>query len=120
MMSNTNENGEFPDRWRSDMSDLPPLEAPRVADLQNDPEPAPEPAEPAKVKREKAPKEPTSTRDDFTNACQPLQIKVPQDLIQSLKLHSIATGQTMSELVLDCLTSDGFISKAWVSTRRAG
>ncbi len=120
MMSNTSENGEFTERWGSTRSDLPPVEAPRVAYPPNDPDPASEPTEPAKAKREKAPKEPTSTRDDFTNACQPLQIKVPQDLIQSLKLHSIATGQTMSELVLDCLTSDQFISKAWVSTRRAG
>jgi hypothetical protein len=44
---------------------------------------------------------------------------LPQDLVQSLKLHSISDGKSMSEIVLECLTSDRFIGKAWVSTRRA-
>ena len=61
---------------------------------------------------------PTSTREEFTLPCSPLQVKIPQDLIQSLKLHSINSGKTMSELVLDCLTSDQQIAKAWISTRR--
>jgi len=58
-------------------------------------------------------------RDEFTGALQPLQVKIPADLIQSLKLHAIGTGRTMSDLVLDCLTSDQQITKAWVSSRRA-
>jgi len=62
---------------------------------------------------------PTSTTDDFSSPPAPLQVKLPQDLIQSLKLHSISTGKTMSEIVLECLTSDQCIGKAWVSTRRA-
>jgi len=58
-------------------------------------------------------------RDEFTGALQPLQVKIPSDLIQSLKLHAIGTDKTMSDLVLDCLTSDVQITKAWVSSRRA-
>jgi hypothetical protein len=48
---------------------------------------------------------------------QPLQVKIPADLIQSLKLHAISSGQTMSEMVLECLTSKATIGKAWISTR---
>lgn len=62
---------------------------------------------------------PTSSRDEFTMPAAPLQVKLPQDLIQSLKLHSVSSGKTMSDLVLDCLTSDQQIAKAWISTRRA-
>ena len=38
-------------------------------------------------------------------------------MIQSLKLHAISTDRTMSEMVLECLTSNATISKAWISTR---
>lgn len=62
---------------------------------------------------------PANGRDEFTGALQPLQVKIPADLIQSLKLHAIGTDKTMSELVLECLTSDQQITKAWVSSRRA-
>jgi len=58
-------------------------------------------------------------RDEFTGALQPLQVKIPSDLISSIKLHAIGTDKTMSDLVLDCLTSDAQITKAWVSSRRA-
>jgi hypothetical protein len=61
-----------------------------------------------------------STRDDFTGPNAPMQVKMPTDLIQSLKLHSISTGKTMSELVLECLTSPEMLGKAWISTRKAG
>jgi len=81
--------------------------------------PADEPQnEPAAPTRRRA-KEQPNTRSDFTEPAAPLQVKLPQDLIQSLKLHSIANGKTMSDLVLDCLTSESCISKAWISTRRA-
>ena len=59
----------------------------------------------------------TSCRDEFTGALQPLQVKIPADLIQSLKLHAIAANKTMSEMVLECLTGNATISKAWISTR---
>jgi hypothetical protein len=60
-----------------------------------------------------------ATTADFTGPLTPAQFKLPQDLVQSLKLHSISDGKSMSEIVLECLTSDRFIGKAWVSTRRA-
>jgi hypothetical protein len=72
---------------------------------------------PPKKRRETGP---ASTRDQFTGALQPLQVKVPEDMIQSLKLHAISSGKTMSEIVLDGLTSTDVVSKAWVSTRQAG
>jgi len=75
---------------------------------------------PASSSQRRRPAAATSSRDEFTAPPAPLQVKLPQDLIQSLKLHSIATGKTMSDLVLECLTSDQQISKAWISTRRAG
>ena len=62
---------------------------------------------------------PPTTRDDFTAANAPLQIKIPSDLIQSLRLHAIASGKSMSELALECLTSEEFLGKAWISTRKA-
>jgi len=58
-------------------------------------------------------------KDDFTGAPVPLQVKIPTDMVQSLKLHAIAGDKTMSELVLECLTSNTSITKAWISTRRA-
>lgn len=60
-----------------------------------------------------------STAADFTGALVPAQFKLPQDLVQSLKLHAISEGVSMSDIVSACLTSDRFIGKAWVSTRRA-
>lgn len=50
----------------------------------------------------------------------PVQFKLPQDLAASLKLHSISNGESMSEIVLRCLTPSELVSKAWVSTRQAG
>lgn len=60
-----------------------------------------------------------STREHFTEATVNAQFKLPRDLVASLRLHSIATGKTMSELVLDTLTSENTVSKAWISTKRA-
>jgi len=64
-------------------------------------------------------KAPQSTREDFTGRPAPLQVKIPTDMIQSLNLHSISTGKTMSELVIDCITSPQMLGKAWISTRKA-
>ena len=66
------------------------------------------------------PKAPLSTAGDFTGPMAPCQLKIPTDLIQSLKLHSISTGKTMSELVFECVTSPEMLGKAWISTRKAG
>lgn len=50
----------------------------------------------------------------------PLQIRVPQELVQSLRLLSIDTGKTVSELVLESLVNGAKIEKAWVSRRNTG
>lgn len=65
-------------------------------------------------------KKSVATTDDFTGTSVPAQFKLPQDLVASLKLHSISTGESMSAIVLRCLTSQDVIAKAWVSTRKAG
>lgn len=85
------------------------------------------------------PAEPTSTPDDseggggarrrrrsesasveFGGALVPLQIRVPQELVQSLRLLSIDQNKTVSEIVLESLTSGVKIDKAWVSRRKTG
>lgn len=78
---------------------------------------APEPAPSAPAKTKTAPK--ASTKDHFNEGLVPAQFKLPRDLVASLKLHSIGSGKSMSEIVLDCLTSDELIAKAWISTKRA-
>lgn len=62
----------------------------------------------------------SNTKGDFTEPCVPAQFKLPRDLVSSLKLHSIAQGKSMSDIVLDCLTSPEMIAKAWISSRKAG
>lgn len=47
-----------------------------------------------------------------------VQLRLPQDLVQSLRLHSISEGKTMSQLVLECCISETTINKAWISTRK--
>jgi hypothetical protein len=63
---------------------------------------------------------PATTTADFTGPLIPVQFKLPQDLAASLKLHSISNTESMSEIVLRCLTTPELVSKAWVSTRKAG
>jgi len=75
-------------------------------------------AAPSETAKPKA-KTKTSTREHFTDGLVPSQFKLPSDLVASLKLHSIASGRSMSEIVLDCLTSEEMIAKAWISTKRA-
>lgn len=60
-----------------------------------------------------------NTSSQFSGPLTPGQFKLPADLLQSLKLHAIDTGETMSEIVLRCLTSPDTIEKAWISTRKA-
>jgi len=73
---------------------------------------------PVPKRKEKRPS--YDTADSFNGPLVPTQFKLPDDLVQSLKLHAIASGQTMSEIVLEALTSQMVINKAWVSTRKAG
>lgn len=70
--------------------------------------------------RRDAQKKSASPAEDFTGPATALQVRVPKDLVTSLKLHSFQSGRTISEIVLECLTSDAAVTKAWVSTRRAG
>ena len=44
-----------------------------------------------------------TTAADFTGPLVPLQVKLPQDLVQSLKLHAIAGNETMGDIVLRCV-----------------
>ncbi len=62
-------------------------------------------------------RKPSSTAKDFSGDAVPMQVKLPSDLVQSLKLHSFTTGRTMSDLVLEALTSGEMVTKAWVATR---
>ena len=60
-----------------------------------------------------------NTTGQFSGSAVPAQFKIPSDLLQSLKLHAINSGETMSEIVTRCLTSPDLIEKAWISTRKA-
>ena len=61
-----------------------------------------------------------SSQNDFTGTTAPVQLRLPSDLITSLRLLSYDTGKSMSELVLEALTTETTIPKAWVSTRKTG
>lgn len=61
----------------------------------------------------------TGSRSDFTEPSVPCQFKLPRDLVASLKLHSISSGKSMSEIVTECCTSPEWVSKAWVSSRKS-
>jgi len=54
---------------------------------------------------------------EFTGPLSPAQFKLPTDLIQSLRLTAIDTGENMSEIVLRCMTSPDMLAKCWVSGR---
>ena len=83
-------------------------------ELLSESESAPEaPAAPSRRKTKAA------TANQFTGPLAPAQFKLPADLLQSLKLHAIDSNETMSEIVLRCLTSTDIIEKAWISTRKA-
>ena len=73
---------------------------------------------PGQSSHEKKPAAPS--KSEFTGSSVPLQVRLPQDLVQSLRLLSIQQNRSMSEIVLDCLTSGEVIAKAWVTTRKAG
>ena len=65
-------------------------------------------------------RKPATNRDDFTGDMVPLQIRVPNDLSQSLRLQSIMTSRTVSDLALEALTSSALIPKSWIQVRKAG
>jgi hypothetical protein len=58
--------------------------------------------------------------DEFTGPSTPCQLRLPNDLITSLRLLALQQGRSMSDLAFEALTSEATIAKAWVSTRKAG
>ena len=56
---------------------------------------------------------------DFTGASTPAQIRLPQDLLVSLRLHAIKENTSVSKLIHQCLVSKKVITKASVHIRRA-
>ena len=92
-------------------------------DKQPDPPPVPPEAIPERRQTQQpaaTPKKSKSSREQFSGALQPLQVKLPDDLIQSLRLIAISQGKTLSDLTLEFLTSPQLVQKAWVSHRQAG
>jgi len=59
-----------------------------------------------------------STADEFKGGLVPLQIRVPSDMRESLKLLSYDGKESMSELVMRCLTTDSVIHRAWIQQRK--
>lgn len=57
---------------------------------------------------------------EFTDSPAPIQFKLPGDLCRTLKLLSIQQGKSMSEIVLEALTSDTVIRPVWIASRKAG
>jgi len=62
---------------------------------------------------------PLDTSADFSGSLVPLQVRVPSDLRNSLKLLSHTTGQSMSEIVLRCLTTNEVVHRGWIQFKRA-
>jgi hypothetical protein len=56
----------------------------------------------------------------FTGMPIPLQVRLPSDLVRSLKLLSYDTNTTLAELVLQYLTTSASCPKVHVSKRHAG
>ena len=59
-----------------------------------------------------------STADEFKGGLVPLQIRFPSDMRQSLKFLSMDGGESMSDLVMRCLTTDSVIHRAWIQQRK--
>jgi len=75
----------------------------------------PETDAPSRSKRQRS----ATPTGEFTDALTPVQFKLPGDLCRTLKLLSIQTGKSMSELVLEHLTSEQIIRPVWISSRKA-
>lgn len=76
--------------------------------------PAARPTEPV----ERSSRSSRESREDWSGPQTPIQVRLPADLIKSLKLQGFDTGKSISELVLECLTTAATIERTWVSTRR--
>lgn len=56
---------------------------------------------------------------EFTGPRIPVQVRIPADLAQALKLHAVDRNCSISDLVVSCLTSQETVTRIWVS-RKAG
>ena len=68
--------------------------------------------------RRAAPREPASTRSQFNGSSVPIQLKLDSELIDSLKLIAVSSKRSMSEIVMECLTTNSKINKTWTTSRR--
>ena len=76
------------------------------------PEPIEAPKEPAPVK------EPiTSTRHQFTEPMQQTNIKLPSDLLKSIKIEAFQQECTMGEIILNCLTSQDMVQARYIALK---
>jgi len=60
-----------------------------------------------------------SDADAFTGPLSPVQLRIPADLISSLRLLAYQSGRSMSELAIECFTTETIIPKTWVTSRRS-
>ena len=94
-----------------------PLTRPTMQTLggsRQDAVPSTRPAEPV----ERSSRSSRDAREEWSGPQTPLQVRLPSDLIKSLKLQSFDTGKSISELVFESLTTAATIERTWVSTRR--
>ena len=56
---------------------------------------------------------------EYVGALTPAQIRLPQDLLVSLRLHAIKENSSVSKLIHQCLISNKMITKAHVTIRDA-
>ena len=109
-MTNTGDNNEFG----------PNVDTPLRTSANFDASTGPTQSTPEDVRARMRKPSTSTNRDDFTGDMVPLQIRVPNDLSQSLRLQSIMTGRTVSDLALEALTSSELIPKSWIQVRNAG
>ena len=57
-----------------------------------------------------------STINQFNGTPVPLQIQVPSDMRDSLRLLAIKTGESMAKIVSHLLTTQEVLHKIWIST----
>lgn len=80
------------------------------------------PSEPSADGESEAPakrKKRATAAGEFTDSPIPVQFKLPADLCRTLKLLSIQQNKSMSEIVLEALTSDTVIRPVWIASRKA-
>ncbi len=93
---------------------------PRRPVAPEDSEPDPESSEPEDSRRRSRSRRRPAAAAEFTGVMIPLQVKLPSDLVSSLRLLAYDGGVTMSELVQRCLTSPEQVAKCWLQKRSAG